>query len=61
MKVGDLVMCTGGEKNTEAIGVIKKKIGIGAYYEVYFFNPPNKLWGESRWTPSHMRVIKICK
>jgi hypothetical protein len=58
MKVGDLVLCTSAETWEQAIGVIKKKIGIGGTYEVYFFDPPNELWKEGRWTSSHMEVIR---
>ena len=52
MKVGDLVLCK-CNNNRQAIGIIKKKIGIGGSYEVYFFNPPNRLFVESLWPPSH--------
>jgi len=56
MKVGDLVLCKSGD-GTTGIGVIKKKIGMGGSYEVFFFDPPNERWGDGRWTPSHMEVL----
>ena len=57
MKVGDLVICTGGHPLMKRMGVIRKVIGIGGSFVVYIFDPPTKHWNEGTWTPSNIEVI----
>ncbi len=61
MKVGDLVMCTGGRVTTKRVGVIQRIMCETSYretcYVVFFFDPPDSNWNNGVWFDHAMEVI----
>jgi hypothetical protein len=56
MKVGDLVMCTGGHPLMKRMGVIRKVFNTGMF-GIYIFDPPNKHWNRTAWSSPNIEVI----
>ena len=56
MKVGDLVLCTGGSKDLKRVGVVRRITSIETYI-VFFFDPPDSNWNNGVWTKSAMELI----
>ena len=57
MKVGDLVMCTGGHPLMKRMGVIRRVIRDTGMIIVYIFDPPTRHWNEGVWSRPNVEVI----
>ena len=56
MKVGDLVICTGGHPLQKRMGFITRVFDTGMF-GVYIFDPPTKHWNEGVWSRPNIEVI----
>ena len=56
MKVGDLVMCTGGHPLAKRMGFIRRVFDSGMIV-VHIFDPPSKHWNEGVWSRPNIEVI----
>ena len=54
-RIGDLVLCTGGNERTKRVGVVKRVFSDS--YVVFFFDPPDDNWNNGIWTKHAMELI----